>query len=132
MVDYMRMAHTARKEMRCVFFTLVIKRAALKEKYEGGSSAFVEKYHARTNRHLALMCAMSWDYLGEPCGDIIESGLTSKEDFLYFEAMDTLVGISGEKIKAKLGLDKPFNVDDSNWLRGYYKDGGMMVRYVGR
>ena len=132
MIDYMRMAHTSSKEMRCVFFTLVIKRAALKEKYEGGSSAFVEKYHARTNRHLTLMCAMSGAYLGEPCGDIIKNGLKSQEDFLYFEAMDTLVGISGEKIKVKLGIDKPFNVDNSNWLKGDYKDGGMMIWYVGR
>ena len=132
MISEMRMTHTSRKKMRCVFFTLVIRRAALKEKYEGGLRAFIDKYHARTNRYLVVMCVMSGAYLEEPCRDITNSGLKNKEDFLWIEAMDTLTGESGEKIKVKLGLDKPFNVDNSNWLKGDYKDGGMMIWYVGR
>ena len=132
MIDYMRMVHTSSKEMRCVFFTLVIKRAALKEKYEGGSSAFMEKYHARTNIHLVVMCEMSGDYLDKACGDIIKNGLKSQEDFLCFEAFDLMSGVAGGKYKVPDGPDNPFDVDDSNWLRGYYQNAGMMIRYVGR
>jgi len=64
--------------------------------------------------------------------DIIENGLKSQEDFLCFEAMDLVSGLGGGRYKAEFGLGKPFDVDDSDWLRGYYKDGGMMVWYVGR
>lgn len=132
MVDFTRLAHTSSKEIRCCFFTLTIRRAALKEKYAGGLPAFMDKYHARTNRHLVVMCEMSGAYLDEACGDIIKSGLKSQEDFLCFEAMDMLAGIPGARDDTSCRQGEPFNVDESGWLRGYYKDGGMMIRYLGR
>ena len=132
MLDSMRMVHTSRKEMRCVFFALVIRRAALKEKYEGGLPAFMDKYHAKANKHLVVRCVMSGAYLDEPCRDITNSGLKFKEDFLCVEAMNIWGDIVDEEEKEKYGLAGPFNVNESDWLKGCYKDGGMMVWYTGR
>jgi hypothetical protein len=75
---------------------------------------------------------MSGAYLDEPFEDIIENGLKYQEDFLWFEALDLFGSVADGQYKAELGLDKPFNVGESDWLRGYYKDGKMIVSYVGR
>ena len=132
MVDFTRLAHTSSRAIRCCFYTLAIRRAALKEKYRGGLRIFMDRYHARTNRHLVVMCEMSGDYLDRACGEIIENGLKSQEDFLCFEAFDLMSGVAGGEYKAPDGPDNPFDVDDSEWLKGYYKDGGMMIWYGGK
>ena len=90
---------------------------------------FMDKYHARANRHLVVMCVMSGAYLDEPCRDIINSGLKFQEDFLCVEAMNIWNDIEDKK---KYGIDGPFNVNKSGWLKGCYKDGGMMIWYAGR
>jgi hypothetical protein len=65
---------SADKEIRCAFYTVVVRVASIKAKYKGGLPVFVKKHRARCNRQLAVLCSMSSDDLDEP---ILDLGATS-------------------------------------------------------
>jgi hypothetical protein len=117
------------KELRCAFFSLVIKTDALRRKYEGGVRAFVEKYEARCNRDLVVLCAMSSDDLSEPILDLEGSGLNGKDDFACFDAASLAVGLEmGRKMGSQEGPEVKFPIP---WLKGYVQKGGVMVYLTG-
>jgi hypothetical protein len=117
------------KEVRCAFFSLVIKTGALRRKYEGGVRAFVERYHARCNRDLVFLCAMSSDDLSEPILDLESSGLNGKDDFACFDAASQAIGLEmGRKMGSEEGPEVKFPIP---WLKGYVQKGGVMVYLTG-
>jgi hypothetical protein len=126
MLGELRLIHVSERKMRCVFHTLVVKRNALKEKYDGGVKAFAEKHVARFNKDLAIICVMSGEDLDEAILYIRRSGLKLDEDYKYFHALT----ITSEEIiheMPELAEETDFGTE---WLRGYPHDRGMMVYYV--
>jgi hypothetical protein len=63
------------REIKCVFLTVVVKTAALKEKYPDTLRAFVQKYNVRCNRSLAVIAAMNGLDLKAPPEDLEKNGL---------------------------------------------------------
>jgi hypothetical protein len=117
------------KEVRCAFYSLVIKTDALRRKYEGGVRAFVEKYEARCNRDLVVLCAMSPDDLSEPILDLEGSGLTGRDHFACFDAASQAIGLEMvRKMGSEEGPEVKFPIP---WLKGYVQKGGVMVYLTG-
>lgn len=79
-------AYTARYRMPCAFYTLVIRNAALAEKYDGGLNGFLRKHHAECNNEIIVDCSMSVDDTVMVLDDIIRCGLKPTEDFAIFDA----------------------------------------------
>ena len=114
------------KEVRCAFYSLVIKTDALRRKYGGGVRAFVERYQARCNRDLVVLCSMGPEELNDPLHDIEESGLDGEEDFVLFDAFRDAFGI---EMASKHGMEVEEEVRFSaRWLKGSVQRGGVMVR----
>ena len=112
--------YTSNREIRCAFFTLVIRNEALEEKYKGGLEAFVNKYLCEYNDDITKRIAMAADYLGPALDEIEESGLLSETDYLLFDASGHILCPEEDYTEAYLGVD---------WLKGYYLDSGTMVCY---
>jgi len=116
----LRLTYTADRELMCVFSTLIVKTEALKEKFDGGLSAFLEKYHANCNRELAVLCEMATCYLDDAVIDIDDNGLVYGKDYIQFEPS-----------KFAMFFDQGREVDlECEWLKGFVKDIGMMVHYA--
>lgn len=107
-IDGPQSIYTADKEIKCVFFSLVIRRDALDEHYSGGARAFLERHGGYYNDRLVVMCVMGGGDLDEVLTDM-RSQLN--QDYILFDA--------------SLG-DVAFPVE---WLKGYALDGGTMVRF---
>ena len=108
----------ANDEIYCVFFTMVVKIAALMEKYEGGLHKFMEKHEARCNRELVVLVAMSAAYLSDATEDLEEAGFVHGEDYALFDAAHFWV-CSNEQFD--LGF---------SWLKAHYHREGMMVSLI--
>ena len=118
------------KEIRCAFFTIVIKVRALARKYNGGIQNFVQSYTARCNKDIAVMCAMSeWD-LEILLLDLDKNRLQLHEDFECFNAADEVIFRDFPLAPGMVhNNDVTFKCA---WLKGYVKDGGVIVRYSGQ
>jgi len=112
--------YTSEREIRCAFFTLVIRNEALKEKYKGGLEAFVSKYLCKYNDDITTLIAMAGLELDEALDDIKGSGLIPHADALLFDASGHMLSRTEDYTEAYLGVD---------WLKGYYLDSGTMVYY---
>jgi hypothetical protein len=113
------------KEIRCTFFSMVIKTAALRRKYEGGIKAFAERYQARCNRDLVVLCRMRSEELSDPLHDIEQSGLHGEEDFALFDAFREAIGI---EMARERGMDVAEEVRFSTrWLKGFVQKTGVVV-----
>ncbi len=77
-----RSIFTREQEMRCVFFTLVIRNEALQKKYKGGLKSFVRQYHSQYNKDITTLCEMSDSYLDGAVTDIKANGLVRHEDYV--------------------------------------------------
>ena len=108
----------ANEEVYCVHFTMVVKIAALKEKYEGGLHKFMERHAARCNRELVVLVAMSAAYLSDATEDLKEAGFVHGEDFALFDASYYL-----------LSPKKQFDLSFS-WLKAYPYRNGVNVSYI--
>lgn len=108
-------------EISCVFFTLVIRNQALRDKYKGRLEAFVNKHRTSYNNDITVLIVMAEYDLDEAIEDIVKNGLKGKQDFVIFDA--SIYGFSSNRDYVEI----PFNAD---WLRGYYSNGKTMVRYV--
>ena len=116
----------AEKEIRCAFLSLVIKTDALRRKYGGGVRAFVEKYQARCNRDLVVLCSMGPEELNDPLHDIEQSGLDGEEDFAVFDAFQKALGI---EMARERGMEEEVRFS-TRWLKGFVQRGGVVVHFA--
>ena len=74
--DKMRtlLLYTTQRKLRCVFYSLVIKTQALKQKYPGGIRGFGKKEGGRYNKQITVCCYMGSD-VDDACLDLKEKGL---------------------------------------------------------
>ncbi len=117
----LRLIFNANREIECVFFTLIVKTEALNKNYPGGAKAFAEKHEAKFNRSLLVLYAMAMGYHAEAAEELYNSGLVHGEDYIVFDPTSNAM-LCEEGSEVTLGVD---------WLRGYIKGHGMMVRYTG-
>ena len=123
-----RLVFDADKEMRCAFCTVVVRLDAIKAKYKKRLTEFVERYGARCNRDLAVLCSMGPDDLNEPVLDLEANGLIGTYDFVCFDAAREVLRnelVKEVGIKARAYVNFPIS-----WLKGYVKNGGVMVYSV--
>ena len=114
--------------VRCVFYTLVASMDALRDKYKGGVKAFVDRYKPQCGKGIAVLCAMGDQDLYEPILDIEGNGLIGSYDFVCFDAGREV--LRSELVK-KAGIkDNGYVNFPISWLKGYVKDGGVMVYSV--
>ena len=118
---HMRMIYTSDKELKCVFSSLVIRVEALRAKYKGGVAAFAEKHCAVCNRNIVAYSAMSDMYLEKPIRDLLESGLSPKDDFVNVDA-GPLVMFSSQYQGQEIDLG-------ADWLKGYMQGSGVFVSF---
>ncbi len=111
-----RSLYTADKEIRCVFYALVVRNQALEKKYEGGLRGFLKKHGGEYNDEIATICYMSPEF-GPDVEDLKKNGLEPRKDFIVL--YDDGVNKDYEPF--------PFEV---GWLGGYYHQGGVMVFMV--
>ncbi len=115
------LTYTADKEILCDFSTLVVKTEALRQKFDGGLSAFIERHEAQCNRDIAVLFDMATGYLDDAIEDLDLNGLVFGEDYLAFESYRyTWFRDEGQEVD----LEVP-------WLTGRVKDVGMVVSYTG-
>jgi len=110
--------YNSKKELICVFFTLVIRNQALEDKYPGGHKSFLRKYGGEYNDEITLNCFMAPEFDDE-IEDLDKSGLVANEDFVLFD-----VGIPLYEIEDY----RPFKTG-VGWLSGYYKQGSVMIKH---
>jgi hypothetical protein len=124
-IQSLRLVFDADKEIRCAFCTVVVRVKAIKAKYKKGLMAFIERYGARCNRHLAVLCSMGAEDLDEPVLDLEANGLIDSYDFACFDAAREVLRSELTKeagIKASGYVNFPIS-----WLKGYVRNGGVMV-----
>lgn len=123
------MVFSSKDEIRCSFFSVVVKTSALKMKYNGGLKSFIEQHHARCNRRISVVCAMSEFDLEEVYESIDKAGLKLHEDFECFNAADEVMShdfrIASEMVKDS---EVTFRC---TWLKGFVQGSGVMVKYFG-
>jgi len=103
------------EEIRCVFYTLVVRNEALKKKWKGGLKDYSEKYNAFFNDKITTTCFMG-PYWDEQFAALVENGLEQNKDFILFDASNVIL----EKDYTPF----PFRVD---WLGGYVHQAGVMI-----
>lgn len=115
-------------EISCHFLTMVVKMESIINKYEGGVKAFVEHYHVRLKRDIAVICTMGFDGLDDPYMDLDNNGLKPEEDYVILDV--------GRKVLAYTMLkdtDYPHEKSPSmpvKWLKGRFHKSCIMVHYV--
>ena len=123
----MHVAYTSSPQLRCVFYTIVIRNEALQEKYPGGREAFINRYKAPSNDRITVYCDMGSD-IGDVFRDLEDCGLVDFEDFTTFDAGESAMWCCCEP---DMG-ERPFPVDTQvEWLKGEYRDGIVWVWFCG-
>jgi len=113
--------YTSEKEIRCVFYALVVRKQALEGKYKGGLEGYLKRHGGQYNDEIAVICYMSPEW-GPQVTDLEANGLESSKDFIIL-----IDDRYGPPFFHKGFEPYPFDV---SWLRGYYHEGGIMVSLV--
>ena len=117
--------HNSEERFRCVFDTLVIRNKALVKHYQGGLHGFIENYGALCNNHITVWCDMGSD-LNKAINDLVESGLTMDDDFVFIDAGSyAMVQSTLDKVARRNHLDLGVS-----WLNARYVGGGIYVWYA--
>lgn len=117
------------KEIRCAFFTIVIKVRALEKKYNGGIRNFMESYTPRYNRDIAVVCSMSHFDLEVLLIDLEKNRFVLHEDFECFNAADEVMS---HNFPTASELQKNSEVTfKCTWLKKFVQGSGVMVKYSG-
>jgi hypothetical protein len=123
----MHVAYTSSPQLRCVFYTIVIRNEALQEKYPGGREAFINRYKAPSNDRITVYCDMGSD-IGDVFRDLEECGMEDFEDFTTLDAGESDLWCCCKPEMRK----RPFPVDTQVvWLKGEYRDGTVWVWFRG-
>jgi len=120
-------AHSSEEKLRCSFYTVVVRNAALAEVYPGGLRCLVSRYRAQSNNDITIFCAMGseWDDLAK---DLIANGLQMDEDFAIFDA--GRLALSASIDMGRIKRSKMIDIGLS-WLKVQYTPGGTFVWYAG-
>ncbi len=112
---------TNENELKCIFFSVVIKNESLEQKYKGGFNAFSDKYKdsLEYNNKLSLSIGMSFGDIEDIINDLDQSGLIIGEDYIYLNA-------SGESLRMRHQNDYELGCQ---WLKSYLKKGVLYVSY---
>lgn len=102
-------------QIRCVFYTLVVRNESLKRKWKAGLHSYWKEYNAQYNNDISTNCFMG-PYWDEQVDALIASGLKARTDFALFDASDVIMKKAYE----------PFPMPVS-WLAGFVLDGGVMI-----
>lgn len=102
-------------QIRCVFYTLVVRNEALKGKWKDGLQDYWRKYNALHNDDISTNCFMG-PYWDEQIDALIANGLKARTDFALFDASDVIVWKAYEPFPMPVG-----------WLAGYVLKGGVMI-----
>jgi len=114
----LRIVFKNNRYVRCVYHSLVVKRSALENKFEGGPDRFLAKHKATCNRDLAVVNAMGTHDLWPIVGDLNKNGFIPHEDATMFDA--TSLGRflrNGQKVNP--GTD---------WLTGHVDNFAVLIR----
>ena len=116
--------HSKEEKMRCAFYTLVIRNEALAKHYKGGLPGFMQNYSARCNNYITVWCDMGSEINGA-INDLITSGLTTDEDFVFFDVA------SYSMAQSMIHKVERHNLVNTgvNWLNARYADGDIYVWY---
>jgi hypothetical protein len=120
-VDDERILYTSEKEIRCVFYALIVRTHALAAKYMGGLMGYLKRHGGEYNDGIATLCYMGpeWD---SDVADLESNGLQRSEDFIVL--VDDLYGPPSCHEDFEV---YPFDVAS---LQGYYHQGGIVVSMV--
>ena len=115
-------AHKDQKELKTVFYTVVVRNDALRTKYPGGVAAYHRKHKPTANRDICISCFMGGDV--DACiDDLLLCGLMPPDDFICFDANDGTMFRTAEEIEGKT---RDMGV---SWLSGRYHNGYLWVKY---
>jgi hypothetical protein len=108
------------KEMKCVFFSLVVRNQAIEKKYQGGLMAFLKKHiGSEYNDDITTICALSGGDLDEPLKDLQENGFDDEVDYCCFDATSHMI----------LGNSDNQNYESPvDWLEGRYFENSVKVK----
>ncbi len=122
----MYVIHNARKRIKCVFITLIVRNTALGRKYPGGIQAFAEKHSPHCNSDISVTCHMG-DDVDEVHSDLFDNGLKPMDDMFLFDAARYALNVMGPEGEPM----EPHSIDlGVSWLRARYRDGCVYVWYV--
>ena len=117
-VDEEQIQYNPQKEIRCVFYALIVRNQALEEKYRGGLKGFLKRHGGEYNDDITTLCYMSPES-GADVADLEANGLEEREDFIVL--IDDLYGPRQSHNDFE---PYPFDVP---WLGGYYHADGVVV-----
>ena len=124
--------YSARNELRCVHFALIVKTQSLNRKYPGGVASFSRKYGARSNGKITVACFMGND-IDEATKDLEENGLAFNDDFAPLDSGRHEMQFWVASIHGPDDLAKAHDIHVGvTWLQGRISNlGAVTVRYVG-
>jgi len=115
--------------MPCCFYTLVIRNAAITEKFSGGLRVFLAKYRVQCNNEIAVECSMADGETFEIIDEIEKCGLKPEEDFIVFDAARYEIA---RAIGNPNGIEGTHEIDlRVDWLRAEICPDGFFVWFVG-
>jgi hypothetical protein len=117
--------HSKEEKFRCAFYTLVIRNEALAKHYKDGMPGFMENYGATCNDHITVWCDMGSE-INDAIHDLITSGLTMEEDFVFLDAAtysmaQSMIHKVERRNHVHTGVD---------WLQARYANGAIYVWYA--
>ena len=120
--------HSAEKEIKAVFHTVVIKNESLARHYKGGMKGFMDKYRARCNLNITVKCFIGfYDEAYELLKDLKIKGLKFNKDYIYFDTARYLSVTTWRRSRGITCLDR---VDTGvKWLKGRLLQELVYVQY---
>ena len=121
----MYVVHSSQKEIKCVFYTVIVRNKAIMKKYFGGVRAFTENHKASCNVDISSTFHMG-DGVNVVCADLEINGFDHGIDFVVFDSAGFALGITecGRKVAEPQSVDMGVP-----WLRGRYSGGYVYVWY---
>jgi len=112
------------KELRCRFFTIVVKNEALQKKYPGGVLAYARKFRARFNGRITVTCDMG--EIDDQIESLKECSI-SVDECLVFDCE----GYMMDPLTLMSRVGEPYQVDLSvDWLKALVDKGAVYISYV--
>jgi len=75
--------YTNNREIQAVFYSLVVRRAALDAKYTGGSAKYLRDETCKYNDDICVSSYMAYGYAGAIIEKLSQCGLVPDEDYYY-------------------------------------------------
>jgi len=120
--------HSAEREIKVVFHTVVMKNESLANYYKCGMKGFMDKYRGRSNEHITVKCFMAfYNEAYELLKDLKSKGFKLTQDYIYFDTAKYLSAIDWKRSRGIKCLDR---VDTGvNWLKGRLFQELLYIQY---